>query len=153
MYLLVDGHSVIFAWPALREMHSRNQGAAREALVARLQRYQDYTGFGVVVVFDGRGPKATSAHNPGEVQVIYSAGGRTADSVIESLCARYCPTRDITVVTADRQEGGMAVGYGALWIEPDELLDRVEGVERTCRAIIEKQRIESRGSSLRERLD
>ena len=56
-YLIVDGHSVIFAWPELRALHSRRTGAARDELVRRLTQYQDSSGVRVVVVFDGRGEK------------------------------------------------------------------------------------------------
>jgi predicted RNA-binding protein with PIN domain len=54
-YLIVDGHSIIFAWPALRRLHQRRTSLAREALVKRLRDYQDWTGIRVVVVFDGKG--------------------------------------------------------------------------------------------------
>jgi uncharacterized protein len=32
-YLIVDGHSVIFAWPELRKLHARRSSLAREALI------------------------------------------------------------------------------------------------------------------------
>ena len=54
-YLIVDGHSVIFAWPELRDLHARRSSLARDALVRKLRDYQDWTGVRVVVVFDGRG--------------------------------------------------------------------------------------------------
>ena len=43
-YLIVDGHSVIFAWPELRKLHARRSSLAREALIKRLRDYQDWTG-------------------------------------------------------------------------------------------------------------
>ena len=52
-YLIVDGHSIIFAWPALCKLHKRRPFLAREALINRLRDYQDWTGVRVVVVFDG----------------------------------------------------------------------------------------------------
>ncbi|PYK20611.1 MAG: hypothetical protein DME55_01760 [Verrucomicrobia bacterium] len=54
-YLIVDGHSVIFAWPELRKLHARRSSSAREALIKQLRDYQDWTGVRVVVVFDGKG--------------------------------------------------------------------------------------------------
>ena len=54
-YLIVDGHSVIFAWPELRKLQERRSSVAREALIKRLRDYQDWTGMRVVVVFDGKG--------------------------------------------------------------------------------------------------
>ena len=57
-YLLVDAHSVIFAWPALRAVHERHMEAAREQLIQRMTAYQDATGTLVVVFFYGRGQMA-----------------------------------------------------------------------------------------------
>ncbi len=54
-YLIVDGHSVIFAWPELRAMHERRTSLARDTLVRQLRDYQDWSGVRVVVVFDGTG--------------------------------------------------------------------------------------------------
>jgi predicted RNA-binding protein with PIN domain len=51
-YLLVDGHSIIFAWPDLRTLHQRRTALAREALIKQLRDYQDWSGTRVVVVFD-----------------------------------------------------------------------------------------------------
>ena len=38
-YLIVDGHSVIFAWPELRKRHARRSSLAREALTKQLRDY------------------------------------------------------------------------------------------------------------------
>ena len=51
-YLVVDGHSVIFAWPELRKLHGRRSSLARDVLIRQLRAYQDWTGVHVVVVFD-----------------------------------------------------------------------------------------------------
>jgi len=50
-YLIVDGHSVIFAWPELRKLHGRRASLAREALTKWLRGYQDWTEVRVVIVF------------------------------------------------------------------------------------------------------
>jgi len=53
-FLIVDGHSVIFAWPELRALHKRRTASAREQLTKILTEYQDFTGIQVVLVFDGK---------------------------------------------------------------------------------------------------
>ena len=68
-YLIVDGHSIIFAWPELRKLHARRSSLAREALLKQLRDYQDWTGVGVVAVFDGKGKKVDATSDPAEVQV------------------------------------------------------------------------------------
>ncbi len=71
-YLIVDGHSIIFAWPELRKLHKRRALAAREELIKRLRHYQDWTGVRVVIVFDGKGAKISTTSDPGDVQIFYS---------------------------------------------------------------------------------
>ncbi len=56
-YLLVDGHSIIFAWPELKLLHDRRTALAREALIKQLRDYQDWSGTRVVVgSLELRGP-------------------------------------------------------------------------------------------------
>jgi len=121
-YLLVDAHSVIFAWPELRELHQRNAESAREELVRRLTAYEDATGVRVVVVFDGKGTRATSDKAPGGIQVFYSGGTRTADGIIERLAAKYAGEHEITVATNDRLEQQTVITFGGLAISVDALL-------------------------------
>src|SRR4051812_49323797 len=97
-YTLVDGHSVIFAWPELRKLHQRRNLLAREELIKILTAYQDASGIRVVVVFDGQGSKIGDETTPGGIQVFYAARGQTADAVIERLVAAYGKEHDLTVV-------------------------------------------------------
>jgi len=125
-YLLVDGHSIIFAWPELRALHQRRTSLAREALVKRLRDYQDWTGVRVVVVFDGRAPQVTESADPGEVQIFYSRIGQTADAVIERLASKYATQFSLLVATGDSLEQQTVSASGAQWISPEalrELLD------------------------------
>ncbi len=103
-YLIVDGHSIIFAWPELRKLHERRSSLAREALTKRLRDYQDWTGVRVVVVFDGKAPKTTVTSSPGDVQVFYSRTGQTADAIIERLASKYARKFHLTVATSDSME-------------------------------------------------
>lgn len=112
-YLIVDGHSVIFAWPELRKHNSRRTARAREELVKALTEYQDASGVRVVVVFDGKGAKAGEDSSPGGIQVFYSADGQTADSVIERLVAKYAGQHEITVATSDLMEQTTVSAFGA----------------------------------------
>ncbi len=112
-YLIVDGHSVIFAWPELKALHLRRNSLARDALIRTLRDYQDWTDIRVVVVFDGQGGKIEQVTLPGEIQVFYSQAGQTADSVIERLTGKYAPQFRLTVATDDRAEQDTAAAFGA----------------------------------------
>lgn len=129
-YLLVDGHSVIFAWPELRAVHGRKTAPAREALVRKLTLYQDWSGVKVVAVFDGQGPQVTETTEPGGIQVFYSAAGQTADSVIERLVSLHGKKFAMTVATCDLAEQETAAAFGAQWISADGLRDLIETEER-----------------------
>ncbi|MEY2565308.1 MAG: uncharacterized protein QOH88_3501 [Verrucomicrobiota bacterium] len=120
-YLIVDGHSVIFAWPELRALHERRTSLARDALAKKLRDYQDWTGVHVAVVFDGRGPAASVSSDPGEIQIFYSADGQTADSIIERLASKYAPRFKLLVATSDFLEQETASACGAECISAEAL--------------------------------
>ena len=113
-YLIVDGHSVIFAWPELRKLHDRRNVLARDELVKTLTEYQDASGVRVVVVFDGQGEKASEVSMPGGIQIFYSASGQTADQIVERLVVKYAGEHEITVATSDHLEQQTATTFGAL---------------------------------------
>ena len=120
-YLIVDGHSVIFAWPELRELHQRRTSLARDALVRMLRDYLDWTGVRVVVVFDGRGSAVDASAEPGEIQIFYSREGQSADSVVERLASKYGSQYRLLVATSDYLEQETASACGAECISAEAL--------------------------------
>jgi predicted RNA-binding protein with PIN domain len=120
-YLIVDGHSVIFAWSALRKLHERRSSLGREALIKYLRDYQDRTGTRVVVVFDGRGERVSETSFPGDVHVFYSRRGQSADAIVERLAGKYAGRFDLTVVTSDSLERETVNACGATCISPEAL--------------------------------
>jgi len=119
--LIVDGHSVIFAWPELRKLHGRRPALARDELVKLLTAYQDASGVRVVAVFDGQGGKFSEATVPGGIQIFYSATGQTADAIVERLAAKYAADHEITVATSDLMEQQTATSFGALVVSAEGL--------------------------------
>ena len=120
-YLVVDGHSVIFAWPELRKLHTRRSSLAREALVRQLRDYQDWTGVRVVVVFDGKGKKVEVASEPTEVQIFYSRSGQSADAIVERLASKYAKRFELLVATSDSMVAETVNASGADWTSPEGL--------------------------------
>jgi predicted RNA-binding protein with PIN domain len=125
-YLVVDGHSVVFAWPELRKLHERRASLAREALIKQLRDYQDWTGVRVVVVFDGKGSQVSAVSEPHEIQIFYSRKGQTADAIIERLASKYAMRFDLTVATSDYLEQQTASACGAECISPEMLRETLE---------------------------
>lgn len=129
-YLIVDGHSIIFAWPALRKLHRRRTALAREELIKRLRQYQDWTGVNVAVVFDGRGAVVSEQSDPHDVQIFYARRDQSADAIIERLASKYASRFEITVATSDSLEMETVNASGAAVVSPDELRKRLEAVEK-----------------------
>jgi predicted RNA-binding protein with PIN domain len=122
-YLLVDGHSIIFAWPELRKLQAHRSALAREALLKQLRHYQDWTGVRVVIVFDGKGKKIDATSEPGDVQIFYSRTGQSADAIIERLASKYAKRFELMVATSDSLEAETVQACGAEWISPEGLRD------------------------------
>src|SRR5438093_11620194 len=129
-YLIVDGHSVIFAWTELRKLHARRSSLAREALIKQLRDFQDWTGMRVVVVFDGKGRKVEGTSEPGDVQVFYSRSGQSADAIIERLASKYAKQFELMVATSDSMEAETVHACGAESISPDGLRGLIADARR-----------------------
>jgi predicted RNA-binding protein with PIN domain len=100
--ILVDGYSMLHAWPELAEGAPRHSEAARDALVELLQQYQDATGTPVTVFFDGRGARQKPKNqSDNAVEVLFSSAGQTADDLIERAAARFQPYGEVLAVTED----------------------------------------------------
>ncbi len=114
-WVLVDGYSVLHAWPKLRRAAGRSLEQQRDALVRVLRQFGDARQFRVTVVFDGyaakRRPEKTEP-TPG-VEVLFSEAGKTADDVIERLVGSANDRGRILVVTSDRMERHTVEGFGA----------------------------------------
>ncbi|MBV8899955.1 MAG: NYN domain-containing protein [Verrucomicrobia bacterium] len=139
-FLIVDGHSIIFAWPELRELHGRKTALARERLVKALTEYQDYSGVRVVLVFDGKGQAVSEMTEPGGIQIFYSNAGRTADDIVERLCARYAAKYTITVATADLLEQQTAISFGAHCTGAEGLRQLIEAARGDFAADLKRRR-------------
>lgn len=120
-YLIVDGHSIIFAWPELRKLHAHRSALAREALLKQLRDYQDWTGAHVVAVFDGKGKKVEAISDPAEVQIFYSRTGQSADAIIERLASKYAERYELLVATSDSMVAETVNACGAEWTSPEGL--------------------------------
>ena len=139
-FLIVDGHSIIFAWPELRELHGRKTALARERLIKTLTEYQDYSGVQVVLVFDGKGQSVSKVSEPGGIQIFYSNAGRTADDIVERLCAKYATKYAITVATADSLEQQTAISFGAQCMGAEGLRKLIESTRTEFAAELKRRR-------------
>lgn len=141
-FLILDGHSVIYAWEDLRKLHLKadKRYLAREELLKRMRTLQDMRGERVVVVFDGIGSQISESREKDDVQVFYADAGHTADALIEQLAAKYAATYAIRVCTADRMVWDGVSASGADWISPELLrLEVVQAEGEMARKIGKKK--------------
>ena len=114
--ILVDGFSLLHAWPALAPGRPRHSAAARDELVLRLVHHADQSGIPITVIFDGAGaPPGTPRAEPvGSVEVLYSGAGQTADDLIERVTHRMRPFGEVLVVTNDAAERETVLSFGGM---------------------------------------
>lgn len=134
-FLLIDGHSIIHAWPELRSLHlqAARRHTARDLLLQRMRHYQDMTGERVIVVFDGTQSRTTEERETGGLQIFYADAGKTADSIIERLVAKYATQHPMRAATADGMIRETVSAFGGNWISPETLrilCDEAEGEMR-----------------------
>ena len=114
-WALVDGYSVLHAWPKLRRAAGRSLEQQRDALVRVLRQFGDVRHWRVTVVFDGYAAKRrpeTTEPTPG-VEVVFSETGKTADDVIERMVAMAEQRDRILVITSDNMERHTVESLGA----------------------------------------
>lgn len=120
-WVIVDGYSVLHAWPKLRRAAGRSLEQQRDALVRVLRQFGDARQWRVTVVFDGYAAKRKPAEiepTPG-VEVLFSETGKTADDVIERMVGQSGGRADILVVTSDRMERHTVESLGAQSVDAE----------------------------------
>ena len=132
-YLVVDGHSVIHAWPELHEWN-RSSGESRERakdlLRQELRTYQDLSGEQVVLVFDGTSDTVTEERERDGLQVFYGSRRKDADSLIERLAAQYASRVRFTVVTADTMVQRTVHSFGGDFMTPKALRESIDRLSK-----------------------
>lgn len=113
--ILVDGFSLLHAWPELARGKARHSPAARDELVYALRRYGDSIGTAITVVFDGAGPAPNigiELPSTPEMEIIYSKAGQTADDIIERVTAKLVAYGEVLVVSNDFAERDTVISFG-----------------------------------------
>jgi predicted RNA-binding protein with PIN domain len=113
--ILVDGYSLLHAWPELAQGQARYSAGARGELIHRLRQYGDAIGTPITVVFDGRGNAPSIGHevpSTPTMEILYSKSGQTADDIIERVTAKLVKYGDVLVVSNDFAERDTVVSVG-----------------------------------------
>ena len=112
--ILVDGYSLLHAWPDLARGKPRYSSAARAELIQQLRQYGDAIGTPITVVFDGKGPAGTESEpvSTAAMEIIYSKSGQTADDIIERAAALLVKYGEVLVVSNDFAERDTVASVG-----------------------------------------
>lgn len=147
--LLVDGYNILGAWK-LPVQKGWSIEEARDQLLHRLVDYAGYTEYEVILVFDGHQSerKQRSEERQGDVSLVFTKHGETADQYIEALAARTPRYRALSVATSDAVEQTVVLGRGASRLSARELLRdiqeiRSQGSAKTGRREIKRNALEN----------
>ena len=114
--ILVDGYSLLHAWPGLAPGRARHSAAARDELIHWLRRYRDAISTPITLVFDGAGAPPGIAKMPStpELEILFSKDGRTADDLIERAAHRLSAYGEVLAVTNDGLERDTIQAVGGM---------------------------------------
>ena len=129
-WLIVDGYSLVHRDPETRSLPAVNLMLSRERMVRKLESVAGAIAEKVTVVFDGRDDPAGTEDVVAGIQVVYSKGGMTADTVIERMVHAHAQPGEILVVTSDRRERETVMAAGADTISCGDFLDLCERTRR-----------------------
>ena len=121
--LIVDGYNIIGSWDNLVKLKLLDLGSARDQLIATLAAFYPWCWERIIIVFDGR--RFDWDHLAG-VEVVFTEGRETADTMIEKLAAGLSPYYRVEVATSDFAEFRAASNLGALVLSAQGLKDRLK---------------------------
>ena len=103
--VLVDGYNLIRNDPTLKAIEARSLEAGRGALLSRLQSTFSLQANEIVVVFDGASAPLPypASERYGQIRVIFSRQGETADAVIMRMAAAVPAGRQMLLLSDDRE--------------------------------------------------
>lgn len=132
-FLLIDGYNIINSWEGLKETGRVNLEDSRDKLIDIIKDYQGFTGYNVIIVFDGYLVKNSIEKHylHGKVEVVYTKEGETADNYIERFVHSFQGNAHIRVATSDFVEQTIVLGRGATRISARELLNEVKSSKKS----------------------
>ncbi len=137
-YLLVDGYNMIFAWPELKSLASRDIKAARDRLMDILSNYAGYEKENVILVYDaykvnGGQERIMRYHN---IDVVFTREAETADLYIEKAAHELSKKYSVTVATSDNVEQVIIFGAGAYRLSAMNFLEKIKNTEAEISELI-----------------
>lgn len=132
--IFVDGYNVINTWPNIKNVKNYSFESARKLLVDTLQNYASFNECKIFLIFDAykkseRGMRTKDT--VGNITVIFTKAGQTADSYIENAIDKIGREYDVSVVTSDNLEQQVTFQRGAVRISSLEFYYDVMKTQKT----------------------
>ena len=145
-YVILDGYNVIFAWDELKAMADSDLSLARDAVTRIMCNYTAFRKCHATIVFDAykrRGGEG-SEELCGNVKIVYTKEGQTADSYVEKLSKELSDSYTVRVVTSDLEEQYVVLGNGALRVSVKEFRREIENTTSEISEVIDKIKLRSK---------
>ena len=124
--ILVDGYNLAFASGKIRKALLKEKQKGRKLLVELLAGYKKAFGYDITVVFDGAEGREQKTDREKGIKVIYSKPPQNADRIIKDRTALLKKTRQVTVVTSDRELAHYVRGRQVEVVGSGEFLKRMD---------------------------
>ena len=135
-WLIIDGYNLLHKVPELAQMLGTDIQEARHRLVRRVEETTHNMARQTTIVFDGREAGSDAALSSKYLEVFFSPGNLSADTVIERLVCKFQDPETILVVTSDHAEHDTVSSAGAYTMSSEEFMARCE---RDAKRAIPKQ--------------
>ena len=130
--LIVDGYNVIGAWSEA-EKKGWSLDESRDRLMRQLEDYAGFSGEEILLLFDGYQSERTTTteEKHGDLTLIFTRHGETADSYIERAAAQTPRYRELRVATSDGLEQSQVLSSGAIRMTSRELLRELREMRKS----------------------
>ncbi|MDF7822806.1 NYN domain-containing protein [Pontiellaceae bacterium B12227] len=123
-WLIIDGYNLLHVVDELKAMLRSDQGLARHRLVRMVEGTGHRMALQTTIVFDGKESGQDAALTSKHLEIYFSPGKHTADTIIERLVRRFPTPGKILVVTSDRAEANAVLSDGAQVMSSQEFMDQ-----------------------------
>lgn len=123
-WIIIDGYNLLHVIEEIKVLLHTDIALARHRLVRRIEGTAQRMAPQTTIVFDGQeagqDPALTSKH----LEIYFSPGKHTADTIIERLVAKFPNPEKILVVTSDRAEANAVLSDGAQVMSSLDFMDQ-----------------------------
>ena len=123
-WLIIDGYNLLHVVDELKALLRSDLGLARHRLVRMIEGTGLRMAAQTTIVFDGKESGQDAALTSKHLEIYFSPGKHTADTIIERLVAKFPNPGKILVVTSDRAEADAVLSDGAQVMSSQEFMDQ-----------------------------